>query len=398
MAMRGYYTDSTVRKNAEQRSPVEPSAPAPPQVESGKQCAYNQTRERFLSADIESADFSTSSLIDNRLPSMAPGAGLWLNPFMGISTTSVRMPVDLIYLDTQQTVIDTVESFPLARGSAMTLPLMSVLVLPAETIRTTETKLGDQLMLCPPEEMKRRLQKLANPSTNPGASPGAETKADAARNNNGRVLQWEDRARAKSPAEKSPADEQAAHVDPQVMTQPALAVYVPEPAANTAPAVTPHEIEKAPPAPAPEPKIAETGKASAKPARGWLSKLLSPDPPDARKAAREALPGLNAFFFTGGAPQAHGVRDISLTGLYVFTNERWYPGTMVRMTLTDSSEPSRERSITLNTTVMRAGDDGVGLRFILEKGKGREPMDGMSYGATLEQIQEFLQRVKSGQR
>jgi hypothetical protein len=68
------------------------------------------------------------------------------------------------------------------------------------------------------------------------------------------------------------------------------------------------------------------------------------------------------------------------------------------MTLTDSTEPSRERSITLNTTVMRAGDDGVGLRFILEKGKGREPVDGMSYGASLEQIQEFLQRIKDAKK
>jgi hypothetical protein len=399
--MRGYFTDSTVRKNADQRSPAEPPAAAPPIAESGKHCAYNQTRERFLSADIETADFSASSLIDNRLPSLAPGAGLWLNPYIGISATSVRMPVDLIYLDAQQTVIDTVESFPLARGSAATLPSMTVLVLAAETIRTTETHVGDQLMLCPPEEMKRRLQKLANPV----ASSGAETKADAARNSSGRVLQWEDRVRAKTAAEKthfetsidSALGAPAANAEPQGSTQPALAVYVPESAASATVQAPGTELTQ-PAISAPEPKIAETGKASAKPARGWLSKLLSPDPKDARKAAREALPGLNAFFFTGGAPQAHGVRDISLTGMYVFTSERWYPGTMVRMTLTDSTERSRERSITLNTTVMRSGDDGVGLKFILEKGRGREPMDGMSYGATPEQIQEFLERVKDAKK
>jgi hypothetical protein len=399
IAMRGYYTDSTVRKNADQRSPAEPPAAAPPIAESGKHCAYNQTRERFLSADIETADFSTSSMVDNRLPSVAPGAGLWLNPYMGISATSVRMPVDLIYLDAQQTVIDTVESFPLARGSAATLPSMTVLVLPAETIRTAETQLGDQLMLCPPEEMKRRLQKLANPAT----SSGPETKADAARNSNnstGRVLQWEDRMRAKT-ADKASTEEQAAVAiahEPEAVTQPAFAVYIPEPAAGATVQAPGTELTQ-PATAAPEPKIAETAKPSAKPARGWLSKLISPDPKDARKAAREALPGLNAFFFTGGAPQAHGVRDISPTGLYVFTSERWYPGTMVRMTLTDSSEGSRERSITLNTTVMRCGEDGVGLKFVLNKGKRQqEPVDGISFGADQAQILEFLKSVKSAQR
>jgi uncharacterized protein len=417
MAMRGFYTDSTVRKSSSKSSPAEPSAAAPPRAESGKHCAYNQTRERFLSADIDSADFSTSSVIDNRLPSLAPGAGLWLNPFMGISATSVRMPVDLIYLDPQQKVIDTVESFPLARGSAVPLDSISVLALPAETIRTTETQVGDQLMLCPPEEMKRRLQKLANQGSSQGSGQGSgqgssqgaearpEAKPDAGRNggnNTGRVLHWEDRVRAKSTAEKASIEEQAAEAiapEPQVITQPALAVYVPEVAGTSAePAQASQGVEITLPAAMPEPKVAVPGKASAKPARGWLSKLLSPDPKDARKAAREALPGLNAFFFTGGAPQAHGVRDISLTGLYVLTSERWYPGTMVRMTLTDSTEKSRERSITLNTTVMRSGDDGVGLRFILEKGKSREPMDGMSYGASLEQIQEFLERMKSARQ
>jgi hypothetical protein len=280
-----------------------------------------------------------------------------------------------------------------------------VLVLAADTIRTTETRVGDQLMLCPPEEMKRRLQRLASPHASPGTSLGAETKPDAGRNggnSTGRVLQWEDRARAKTPAEKNPLEEQAAEAiapDPQAMTQQAMAVYVPEPAAaSAAPAVTLRGTEITLPATDPEPKVAEPAKGNAKPARGWLSKLLSPDPPDARKATREALPGLNAFFFTGGAPQAHGVRDISQTGLYVLTSERWYPGTMVRMTLTDCTEKSRERSITLNTTVMRSGDDGVGLRFILEKGKSREPVDGMSYGASMEQIQEFLQRIKDARK
>ncbi len=391
MTIRGYHSDATVRKDANLR-PAEASVAAPPSLDTGKQCAYNQNRERFLSAEIDAVDFSTSSLIDNRLPSLAPGAGLWLVPFMGISATSVRIPVDLIYLDSECMVIDTVESFPLARGSVQSLPSISVLVLPAETIRTTETQLGDRLMVCAPEEMKRRLKKLA--------TGGADTKADAgvARNSTGRVLEWDARSKARTPAERMAGEEPATAgiaMEPEVSVPQAPETQAQEPstalvetrvAPESEPAVEKNAAEEKP----------QTGKA--KPQRSWLQRLLAPEPADNRRTARHALPGLSAYFFTGGAPVAHGVRDISLTGMYVFTNERWYPGTMVRMTISDSSDRSAERSITLNTTVIRCGDDGVGLRFVLEKGNRRQrPADGMSFGADIAEIQEFLSRVKSAQ-
>ncbi len=379
MTTRGYHSDSAVRKDANQRPAAEGSAAAPPSRDTGKHCAYNQTRERFLSAEIEAVDFSTSSPIDNRLPSLASGAGLWLVPFLGISATSVRIPVDLIYLDREYTVIDTVESFPLARGSTLSMPSISVLVLPAETIRASETQLGDQLIVCAPEEMKRQLKKLA--------TPGAEAKADAgaARNSTGRVLEWDARAKAKTAPDKIAAEETAA-----IAAQPAVKAPEAAPEPDAAPAAESAQ-------PAAKIRAPETAKTeAAKPQRSWLMRLLSPEPPDNRRTARQALPGLSAYFFTGGAPVAHGVRDISLSGMYVFTNERWYPGTMVRMTISDCSDRLAERSITLNTTVVRCGDNGVGLRFVLEKG-GRRPVDGMSYGASVEQIRDFLLRVQRAQ-
>jgi hypothetical protein len=71
---------------------------------------------------------------------------------------------------------------------------------------------------------------------------------------------------------------------------------------------------------------------------------------------------------------------------------------MVRMTITDSSDGSAERSITLNTTVVRADDDGVGLRFVLERGKKRQRTnDGLSFGADIEEVQEFMLRVAQAQ-
>jgi hypothetical protein len=375
------FSDSTVRKDANQRPGADASPAAPPGLDTGKQCAYNQSRERFLSADVEKADFSASSLIDNRFPSIAPGAGLWLTPFIGISPTSVRMPVDLIYLDRDCTVLETVESFPLGGGSALNSPSITVLVLAADSLRATETKVGDQLILCPPEEMKQRLKKLANPTP--------ETKAEAAaRANTGRVLQWAKSAADKNSMEETVAAEIAATpeiVVPATAAEPEAALAVAPVVEQTAPAAV---------------RVAAPKTGRPEPAkRGWFARLIAPEPADNRKTQRQALPGLAAFFFTGGAPEAHGVRDISLTGMYVYTNERWYPGTMVRMTISDSTDRVAERSITLNTTVVRAGDDGVGLRFVLEKGSRRQRTnDGLSYGADMEQVQEFLLRVKSAQQ
>jgi len=239
-------------------------------------------------------------------------------------------------------------------------------VLPADAIRSTETRKGDQLVLCSPDEMKRLLQRLAEPSDRTSLeSPAASATEMSLQSATGRLLQWEDRSRFRNPADTAPVEDAAQ-----------------EGAALVAPA---------PPAEAIEP-VQKTGK----PAKGWLQRLLSPDPPQPRKAQRECLSGLVVHFFTGGAPVAHGVRDISLTGMYVLTAERWYLGTMVRMTLTDQMEPTTERSITLNATVVRWGNDGVGLKFVLQNGKDRHrpQADGMIYAADKMQIERFLQRLR----
>ncbi len=347
-------------------SPYPAADPAPVgrfSAEPGKHCAYNQTRERFLSADVDAADFTPASL-DARLPALASNSAgsLWLVPFRGISPTSVRVPVDLIYLDPHCAVLDAVESFPLSQVSASSPPSATVLVLPAGAIRATETHPGDQLILCPPEEMKRQLLQLAD------AKPQQASKEQSARNGAGRLLQWDDRARPKDSGEPAAAEENAALEPPG---EPALASGEPQSGA-----------------------AAESPRKSNKPAKSWLQRFLALEPPDPRRAARQSLPGLAAYFFTGGTPVAHSVRDMSVSGVYVFTTERWYLGTMVRITLTDRQEPTLERSITLNATVVRWGNDGVGLRFILQNGKARRA-DSHAAAPDETQVGQFLQRLRT---
>jgi hypothetical protein len=90
-------------------------------------------------------------------------------------------------------------------------------------------------------------------------------------------------------------------------------------------------------------------------------------PRDRRRADRQSLPGLIAYYFTGGAPEPHKISDISVTGFYLHTDERWMPGTVVRMTLQRVGSKGDDPSdiISVNSKIVRWGADGEGFEFIL---------------------------------
>jgi hypothetical protein len=340
-------------------------------VEPRKYCVYNQTRERFLGVDVDAADFSRA-ILDDRLPtlSISSGTGLWLLPFRGISPLGVRVPLDLVYLDLNGKVIEAVESFPISQVSPSSQPAASVLVLPARTINSTQTQTGDNLAICVPEEMKRRLQKLSSPEGDSEDLQGAAASQDEASHNGpARVLKFEDHTRQRHSDEIAPNEVRVDEVRP--VENPALPQQPPE-------------------TQSPEGEIKES-----KPKKSWFQRWLNPEPPEPRKGQRESLPGLAAYFWTGGAPIEHGVRDISPSGLFVLTDERWYPGTIVRLTLTDRRERTAERSITVSASVRRWGNDGVGLQFVLQNGNAAVA-DGMVQGVDKELLVQFLQLFKNG--
>jgi hypothetical protein len=128
-----------------------------------------------------------------------------------------------------------------------------------------------------------------------------------------------------------------------------------------------------------------------RPPRGWLERWWSPDP---RKAPRESAPGLAAYYWTGGPPQAHEVKDISSSGLYVVTEERWYPGTLVLMTLQNSEFGAEvaERTICVHSRAVRWGKDGVGLQFVLQN----ESDGGAMAAADRKALDRFLARLRKG--
>lgn len=99
---------------------------------------------------------------------------------------------------------------------------------------------------------------------------------------------------------------------------------------------------------------------------GWLEKFLVPEPD---QAERRRVDQFAAYRWNGSSLTQEMVRDISSTGLYLLTAERWQPGTILALTLQREGalELDKTRRITTQVTVIRCGTDGVGLSFLWAK-------------------------------
>lgn len=122
-------------------------------------CVFNQTRESFLSMRLTVADTHWKRFkgLTGKLRLRAD-EGVWVTPSRGVHTFGVLFSVDLIYLDAECRVVKTVESFPSFRIGPIHLKCASVLELAARTIYSSETQVGDQLLICPPDEMQEYLR------------------------------------------------------------------------------------------------------------------------------------------------------------------------------------------------------------------------------------------------
>ena len=369
------------------------------EMESRAHCAYNQTRECFLGLQVIAGDFSLPSL-NEWVNTLTPnsGSGIWMVPFRGVLATQVRAPLDLLYLDEDCRVIDAVEFFPTFCVSPSSPPASSVLALPSHSIFSSQTQPGDRLMVCSAEEMEWLLEQAEQPGTTNVSTPPSVSSSTQ-----GPVLVRELPRKAGSPAVQGEEIQKAS--GPAVLREMPKRVDAP---AVLEPPRFPVQLEPPEPPPTQSQPLAQPASSSvAEPAgkpkmpkRGWLERWLFPDPADPRrKAARLPVAGLTAHFFTGGAPQAHDIRDISTTGLYVVTTERWYPGTLIRMTLSkpDIGQHPSERSITVHAKSVRWGNDGVGLEFVLEA--ARKPNKGQPAPfdpVDSARLDTFLRRLTSG--
>lgn len=86
-----------------------------------------------------------------------------------------------------------------------------------------------------------------------------------------------------------------------------------------------------------------------------------------RRAPRIPVPGLVGYFFTGGAACPQEIRNISVMGFYMKTDQRWMPGTVIRITLQmiDSDGQNPSDSITVLARAVNWDRDGGGFEFVL---------------------------------
>ncbi|MGO9775001.1 MAG: PilZ domain-containing protein [Terracidiphilus sp.] len=277
-------------------------------------------------------------------------------PFRGIPATQVPVPLDLIYLDAECRVIEAVEFFPTFQVSSSSAPASSVLALPVHSIYASHTQPGDQVAFGQVEQIEHELAQLFGP--NASASVVQEAL----------VTQVQEKPAVKSAPAPLP-----------VLDRPIAAPAAPQPVQDASQAV-PWKKDQSKP-------------------KSWLQRLLAPEPTEPRKTLRAALPDLAAYFWTGGTPQPHDIRNISPTGMFVVTDERWYPGTQVQMTLRKAEREGAgpEATISLLTRVKRWGNDGVGLEFVV-----RDPRASRTGEATpseaieREVLDQFLARIGHG--
>ncbi|MDQ1452514.1 MAG: uncharacterized protein QOK38_2380 [Acidobacteriaceae bacterium] len=125
-------------------------------------CVYNQTRECFISLGVTPADTTLGRLrgLIGRLE-LKFDDGVWVVPSRGIHTLGVLFPLDLIYLDANNRVLHLIEHFPPFRVAPLRAQAASVLELPTHTIYSSQTQMGDHLLICAAEEMQRHLSRAS---------------------------------------------------------------------------------------------------------------------------------------------------------------------------------------------------------------------------------------------
>jgi Flp pilus assembly protein TadG len=109
--------------------------------------------------------------------------------------------------------------------------------------------------------------------------------------------------------------------------------------------------------------------------KGWLAR----EKEDPRRGPRSVYPEILVYYWDGSAPEGRRIHDISLSGAYICTPERWYLGTIIRLILQRGSAavgkdgamvPSA--STCIPARVVRHGSDGVAVEFVFRNREEEE--------------------------
>jgi Flp pilus assembly protein TadG len=100
---------------------------------------------------------------------------------------------------------------------------------------------------------------------------------------------------------------------------------------------------------------------------GKMKRWLLQENEEPRRAPRRTEPEVVVYYWDGSAPEGHYLRDISHSGAYIYTPERWYPGTIIRIILQmaarEDGATDPVASACIPARVVRHGSDGVAVEF-----------------------------------
>ncbi|HWA94832.1 MAG TPA: PilZ domain-containing protein [Terracidiphilus sp.] len=322
-------------------------------MESQKFCVYNRTRDTLLGLEAVQVDTATETL-KRQVEYLAVQAetGLWLNPYRGIPLVPGIAPFDLVCLDQEYRIVRLIQSVVAAEMLPSTGEAYSALVLPANSLSSSGSQVGDELVICPPQDLKQQFSHLSLQSRSSGRF---QTIPE---------LNGSEPHMSRMPMTVMLSDE-SNHRAARIKNIREQNVYEDEIDYDAPTRVT------------------------------LKMRLLRWLVSDRRGTKRTPKPRLIAYRWTGGNPQAHHIGDISDTGLYLVTDERWIPGTKILITLqrTDSDGEGEEESIAIEAKVVRWGADGEGLAFV-----GAHPQEGFGQiwpdiGANRKELKQFLRRL-----
>ena len=98
----------------------------------------------------------------------------------------------------------------------------------------------------------------------------------------------------------------------------------------------------------------------------------------------DAASSLAAYYWSGAAPVPRAVRDVSVLGTFILTSDKWYPGTIINLTLQRGSQVAgNDAALPLRSRVTAQGPDGVRVQFLYLNRREREA------------ARKFLHKVRS---
>jgi hypothetical protein len=328
---------STSKSQAESQTLASPPSPNKPAKGSEEFRVYNRSRESFLSLKVTLFDTTTEPL-RRFFEYLVRGAetGLWLKPYRGIPSTQGSKFFDLVYLDEDCKVLHGIDNFPNPRFTVLAIEPASALLLPAHTVFASHIRPGDQLAIHDTDELEGMLESLSN-------SDGQDSS------------------------------DQNAGVEEQDRPAPG------------------NDIAELDPGPYQIPQQVDGEEKRSLAGRVW--RWFFPKKETGVRSNRVLLPGLIAYHWSGGTPQAYRLGNISKTGFYLVTDERPYPGTLILMTLQKTERDGEKlgNSIAVYTQVIRWGPDGVGFAFIATEGGDAKSVENKPMrAADQESLAEFL--------